>query len=99
MFVYVEACAHECRCLRRPEEGVRSYRARITVGCELPVVGTGIEDCVRSTGSGSTDGCEPPFGYWELNLVLWKSSHLSTPFIHLLVLSVYLFLYVCMCEQ
>ena len=26
------------------------------------------EEGIRSPGTGVTDGCEPPYGYWESNL-------------------------------
>lgn len=41
MNVFLWACAYECRCLKSPEEGARSLRARVTGGCKLPGVGPG----------------------------------------------------------
>ena len=34
-------CAHECRYLQRPEEGIRCLGAGVTGSCELPTVGSG----------------------------------------------------------
>ena len=31
-------CAHKCRCLQRPEEGIRCQEASVTDSCEAPNV-------------------------------------------------------------
>jgi hypothetical protein len=66
----------------------------------VPSASGGLEEGIRSPGTGVRGGCELPCGCWELNSgpleeypVLLTLSHLSNPFKWNIYLFIYLFIY------